>query len=241
MTGHDFANYWTQGFLGIEGWVDERLFEYLALVDQVQQAAGVSGHVGEIGVFHGKLLIGLAHLARPGSKVTAIDVFDDQIRNIDGAGVGSLARLEENVAAFGPDDVDYQFIKADSMALTNYDKIRLREERGPFRLFSVDGCHTLEHTLTDLLTAQDLLVPGGIIMLDDVFQPHWPGVTEAINILHERYVPRVRPFLYCCHKLFFVGHGWHSEFFTAVADQLAGRPNVRMTRMFHSNTVSVYP
>ena len=28
----------------------------------------------QIGVFHGKLLIALAHLAQPGSKVTAIDV-----------------------------------------------------------------------------------------------------------------------------------------------------------------------
>jgi SAM-dependent methyltransferase len=237
----DLAEYWEMGFPHIEGWVDARLLECLQLIDATQREARITGQIGEIGVYHGKLLLALAHLAEPGGKVTAIDVFDDQSKNIDGAGAGSRERLEENIRRFGPADIDYAFVKADSIALTASDKIRIMGERGPFRLFSVDGCHTAEHTCTDILTGQDFLGPGGILILDDYMQPHWPGVTEAVHLLYSRYVPRVKPFLYCCHKLFFVGYGWHEAFALACASQFGGRSDARTVNMFGSRVASIYP
>ncbi len=233
--------YWSEGFPLVEGWVDTRLLECLRMIDSIQRDAGITGQIGEIGVYHGKLLIALAHLADAGEKVTAIDVFDDQARNLDGAGIGSLDRLQDNIRRFGPTERDYAFIKADSIALTPADKTKLHESRGPFRLFSVDGCHTAEHTCTDLLTAQDCLGSGGVIILDDYMQPHWPGVTEAVNLFYARYVPRVKPFLYCSHKLFFVGYGWHGEFERACSGRLGPRHNVKATEMFGSRVVSIYP
>jgi hypothetical protein len=47
------------------------------LIDTSQRNAKITNHVGEIGVYHGKLLIALAHPADVGDTVTAIDVFDD--------------------------------------------------------------------------------------------------------------------------------------------------------------------
>ena len=234
-------DYWESGFPNVEGWVDTRLIDCLRLIDTTQRDAGIAGQIGEIGVYHGKLLIALAHLADAGGKVTAVDVFEDQARNIDGAGVGSLERLQQNIRLCGPDNRDYAFIKADSIALTPHDKAKLMDSRGPFRLFSVDGCHTAEHTCTDLLTAQDCLTPGGVLILDDFMQPHWPGVTEAVNLFYSRYVPRLKPFLYCFHKLFFVGYGWHADFVRACSDQLSSRPDVKSTEMFGSRIVSLYP
>jgi SAM-dependent methyltransferase len=233
--------YWDRGFPNIEGWVDTRLLACLSLVDAIQRGVGVQGQVGEIGVYHGKLLIALAHLAHAGGKVTAIDVFEDQTRNLDGAGIGSLDRLKQNIQAFGPADRDYAFIKADSIALTPADKGRIMEDRGPFRLFSVDGCHTAEHTVSDLLTGQDVIAPGGVVILDDFMQPHWPGVTEAVNLFYSRYVPRVKPFLYCFHKLFFVGYGWHADFLDACTEHLGARPDAKTTDMFGSRVLSIYP
>ena len=168
-----FEKYWKEGFPNVDGWVDTRLGEWLRLIDTTQRKAQISGHVGEIGVYHGKLLIALAHLADAGDKVTAIDVFEDQTKNLVGAGVGSLQYCQENIRNYGPSGVDYSFIKADSIALTQTAKLKLIEERGPFRLFSIDGCHTAEHTFNDLLTAQDLLSLGGVLILDDFMQPHW--------------------------------------------------------------------
>lgn len=234
-------NYWREGFPKVEGWVDERLLPFLKLVDDTQRSAGIVGEMGEIGVFHGKFLIALAHLADIGSKVTAIDVFEDQSKNLDGAGVGSLERLQENIRNFAPSQMNYAFIKADSIALNSVDKTDFVRNYGPFRIFSVDGCHTSEHTCTDLLTAQDSLALGGVVILDDFMQPHWPGVTEAVNMFHSRYVPRVRPFLYCCHKLFFIGHGWHASFFNTFASHFGDQGNMKVCDMFGSRVLVLYP
>jgi SAM-dependent methyltransferase len=238
----DIDLYWQNAFPLIEGWVNDRWREHLKLINETQNSVGITGHIGEIGVFHGKLLIALAHLAQPGSKVTAIDVFDDQSKNIDGAGVGSLEQLMSNIQAYGPQsNLDYAFIKADSAALNSADIVNLAQDRGPFRLFSVDGCHTAQHTLTDLLTAQDCLAPGGVIMLDDMFQPHWPGVTEAVGLFYSRYVPRVKPFLYCAHKMFFVGHGWHAHLLRVWTEQFNQRSEAKLTQMYGNKFLSLYP
>lgn len=235
-----FEKYWKEGFPNVEGRVDERLAEWLRLIDATQRKAKISGHVGEIGVYHGKLLIALAHLADAGDKVTAIDVFEDQTKNLDGAGVGSLQLCQENIRNYGPSGMDYCFIKADSIALTQSDKFKLMEQRGPFRLFYVDGCHTAEHTFNDLITAQDLLSAGGVLILDDFMQPHWPGVTEAVNLFYSRSVPRVKPFLYYWHKLFFVGYGWHAAFLQACLVHSDGRADMRLVPMFGSSVVTIY-
>ncbi|WP_428487100.1 class I SAM-dependent methyltransferase [Rhodopila sp.] len=238
----DIDLYWENSFPLIEGWVNDRWREHLKLLNDTQNRLGITGHIGEIGVFHGKLLIALAHLAQPGTKVTAIDVFDDQSKNIDGAGVGSLDQLTSNIDAHGPrSGLDYAFVKADSAALNAADILKLGQDRGPFRLFSVDGCHTAEHTLNDLLTAQDCLAPGGVIMLDDMFQAHWPGVTEAVGLFYSRYVPRVKPFLYCAHKMFFIGHGWHADFLRLWSEQFGQRPDAKLTQMYGNTFLSLFP
>ena len=50
-----------------------------------------------------------------------------------------------------------------------------------FRIFSVDGSHTAEATRVDLANAAACMVPGGVIILDDVFNPDWPGVAEGLH------------------------------------------------------------
>lgn len=235
-----FDEYWQRGFPHIEGWVSPAHGAMLALIGQIQADHGITGHVGEIGVYHGKFLIGLVYLAGASAKVTALDVFDDQAKNLYGAGEGNLARLKSNIERYGPADRDYAFVKADSIALTESDKVSIMRDRGPFRIFSVDGCHTAEHTYNDLLTGQELLAPGGVMILDDFMQPHWPGVTEAANMFYDRTVPRVKPFLYCYHKLYFVGFGWHRTFIERFQAGLGPRPDVKLVHMFASPVLSIY-
>ena len=59
--------------------------------------------------------------------------------------------------------------------LSGLDVVELAE--GPVRLFSVDGGHTEEIVATDMRTAEQALVPGGIVVADDVFNAEWPGVS----------------------------------------------------------------
>jgi SAM-dependent methyltransferase len=235
-----FEAYWEHGFPHIEGWVSPDHGPMLALIGQIQTDQGITGHVGEIGVYHGKFLIGLSHIAGAGAKVTALDVFEDQAKNIDGAGQGDLAQLKSNIERYGPADRDYAFVKADSIALTESDKVSIMRDRGPFRVFSVDGCHTAEHTYNDLLTGQEFLAPGGVMILDDFMHPHWPGVTEAAHMFYDRTVPRVKPFLYCHHKLYFVGFGWHRTFMERFQAGIGPRNDMKLVQMFGMPVLAIY-
>lgn len=240
-TIYSLSQYWQAGFPNVQGWVNADLHEFVAHLGAVQATLEVKGNVAEIGVYHGKFFIALSCLLDASAKAVCIDVFDDQSKNLDGAGEGNLSILKENVARYGRSDIAYEFIKADSIAMTPADKLKLMTDHGPFRLFSVDGCHTTEHTHNDLLTAQDAISPSGVIILDDYMQPHWPGVTEAVHLLYGRTVPRVRPFLYTCHKLFFCGVGWHANYCRAFHERFASHQNARLIRMFGSDVLTVYP
>ena len=68
---------------------------------------------------------------------------------------------------------------ADSLSLTDDDIRSIRQDHEPFRLISVDGGHTREHVVRDLLTAVQLAHVEGLILIDDWFHPGFPGVTEG--------------------------------------------------------------
>jgi hypothetical protein len=75
---------------------------------------------------------------------------------------------------------------------------------GPYRLFSVDGGHPLEVALHDLRLTNAVMAEGGVIMVDDYFDPKFPGVSEAVNrffLIYGNEV-RVEPFLITGNKLF---------------------------------------
>src|SRR4051794_35840134 len=97
--------YWHESMPNIGGWVNGRWLEYLKACDDLQRDCQIVGGVAEIGVFHGKLLIALAHMLAPGDKATAIDIFDDQGKNIDFAGEGDLAKLKSNIQQYGPEGI----------------------------------------------------------------------------------------------------------------------------------------
>lgn len=45
----------------------------------------------------------------------------------------------------------------------------------------VDGDHSMEGVLADLEWAEEIAAPGGIVVLDDYGDGHWPGVQEATD------------------------------------------------------------
>jgi hypothetical protein len=149
----------------------------IVAVDRAQQAIGITGNVAEIGVHHGRLFVLLVLLCRTGETGLAVDLFSDQERNVDGSGRGDEAILRANLARHAAGK-DARVHAGDSTLLSGAAIRRLAG--GAVRLFSVDGGHTEENTVSDLLAAQDSLLDAGIVVLDDCFNEAWPGVVSGV-------------------------------------------------------------
>jgi hypothetical protein len=157
---------------------------------KAQELRDIRGNITEIGVHHGKLFILLHLLARDDERSVAIDLFEDQSKNTDGSGEGNRQKLLANLQRFA--DLDRVVIRqADSIEIDAGALLRLAG--GPCRLISIDGSHTPETTAHDLATAEGALSDGGIVILDDVFNEMWPGVSEGLHIFF-RTPRRIAPF-----------------------------------------------
>src|SRR5689334_12708592 len=60
----------------IEGWLSPTTAMVIIETLWAQEQLAVSGDIAEIGVFRGKSFLALAAGARPGDRLTAIDIFD---------------------------------------------------------------------------------------------------------------------------------------------------------------------
>ena len=175
----DLNAYLSKGIHAVNGWCIPQLWQ---TIWPLYREIG-DGPVAEIGLYEGKFFIGLCKTfgTRPENRAAAIDVFDMQQFNLDGAGVGKMDVVKRNLATHGIDEGVVEFVQADSLALTHRDADRLVTEIGQFNFFSVDGCHEVVHTVNDIEFAMSVTANHGIIAVDDYTNPNWPGVQEALN------------------------------------------------------------
>lgn len=170
-------SYAAAGHRSVDGWLEPVAVRLVRRLDAGQRERDVRGHVAEIGVHHGRLLVLLALLRRPDEHALAVDLFEDQHLNVDGSGLGDRRALERNLRRWDPRAAEVRLVQADSSEL---DAGQLRAlAGGGVRLVSVDGGHTAALTEHDLETACGALVPGGAVVLDDVFNGLFPGVAEG--------------------------------------------------------------
>lgn len=190
------SDFMREDFEKIEGWCSGHLFDYCSVIDAHHQQQGVKGGVAEIGVHHGKFFILLNWLAHEGEQSYAVDIFDAQELNIDNSGCGSLDAFKDNLAQYDKHrGKNVSIIAQDS---TTFPLADVMQE--PVRFFSVDGGHTVEHTISDLNLAHRLLAPQGVVILDDVSNPHWLGVIEGCMRFLDRR-PTLVPFAVGQNKL----------------------------------------
>ncbi len=168
-----------EGHREVEGWIEPGALAVTTLLDRLQVAAGVRGGLAEIGVHHGRYFIALRLLARSGERTLALDIFEDQHLNLDRSGLGSRKRLTANLMRHAGSLDGVEILKADS--LTVRPEHVLQRLGGPVRIFSVDGCHTAAHTESDIRLAAAVLAPGGVVIVDDIFNPEWPGVLAGVE------------------------------------------------------------
>jgi hypothetical protein len=165
----------------IEGWNGAGAFCLLDSIDEIQKnRLAVSGSVAEIGVHHGQFFIYLAMLRSGGERALACDVFERQELNKDGSGGGNSERgtFERNLREYLGSLAGITIVAQSSDELS---RDYIAAEIGPVRVMSIDGGHWRDIVINDLCVAASCLHENGVVVLDDVFDMYWPGVTEGLT------------------------------------------------------------
>ena len=93
---------------------------------------------------------------------------------------------------------------------------------GAFDLIHVDGEHSEQAVAEDLREADGALAEGGVLIIDDIIHPYFPGVAAAAYrfFLQSGY----RPFLYTLHKVFCCRERDHGYWYGEIEAQFAESP-----------------
>lgn len=165
-----FLQCYAECFARIPGWFS---MDAAVLMMLFHQLAMPPGDVLEIGVYQGLSAIGVAAMRGSNRRFYAIDPFREQIDSIPPAEIRA-AFLEHMSGFHAP--LDFMTLLETSSA-----EISCGDLHGDFSLAHVDGDHSVQGALHDIELAEDVLAPGGILVLDDYYNPAFPGVTEAIH------------------------------------------------------------
>lgn len=196
----------------VEGWLDPYSARFIAELSRIQREAGITGGVGEVGVHMGRLFILLKLTAVPTERTFAIDVFEDQHLNVDSSGSGDRVRFVENVAEW-TGNASVEIIHRSSLAVRSDDILGLV---GPCRLVSIDGGHTEQCVDNDLRLVESVLLPMGVVLLDDFYNQSWPAVAAAAARYFFDPATTLRPFAITPNKLYLANPAAHAFYRGAV-------------------------
>ncbi|MBM4433734.1 MAG: class I SAM-dependent methyltransferase [Chloroflexi bacterium] len=136
--------------------------------------AGERGHVMEIGVHHGLSAIAVAALRGEGARMVALDTFGASGSATASGGMSADERtFRASMERFHGDTSFVRVIAADSRAVAPGDL------GAGFSFCHIDGGHSAEETRSDLALASAVCRGGGLVALDDYFNPSFPGVSEG--------------------------------------------------------------
>lgn len=170
----DFLSRYLSAFGSIPGWCSPDAVLIFMAYHQLLADEGRAGDVLEIGVHHGLSAIGLAAIRGEGRRFVAVDLFDElQSQNTSGSGLGDRARFLENMGRFYDDLSFLTTITAASSTL------RPADLGTDFSFCHIDGGHSAPEAYADLELSAAISLPGGLIAVDDYFNPAFPGVAEA--------------------------------------------------------------
>ena len=196
----------------VEGWLGDRMSQVVEVIGTIFDANGVRGNIAEFGVHHGLFLFLLNVLRNQNEECFAIDVFDDQHLNVDSSGRGSQAVFLSHLETLmNSHRRFFRIVQRDTTSFSIIEMINLFGKSG-VKFFSIDAGHTVQHACNDLSLVQEVIVPGGIVALDDYMSVHWPGVTEGFYRFMNSRNRRLKPFLYFQNKLFLTTVSEHISF-----------------------------
>jgi hypothetical protein len=202
-------NYLRHDKRNVSGWLQRVDAEIIGSILLFQHQQNITGSCVEIGIHHGKSFIPLCMALRSDELALCIDIFDDQLKNLDSSGKGDFYLFQENLAKFQIDSSQIRIFKGSSEDV-NHEYII--QQVGSVRFFSVDGGHWKSIVQNDLCLAEISLIEGGVIALDDYYRADWPDVTAGYTLWQEQTNSNIIPFaigsnkLFLCHQDFAVAY-----------------------------------
>lgn len=158
----------------------------------------------------------------------ACDVFDDQHLNVDRSGKGALAPFLSSLSNAGIMENDVIISKGSSSDLSPE---RLSTPAlPPFRIFSVDGGHTLQLTHNDITLAAVNLASGGIIVLDDIPNLDWWGVMDGVFSILHRMPFTLAPFFIGSNKMMLTTPHYHQLYYESTLKFLETEVGIKIHR-----------
>lgn len=148
---------------------------HFAMILGYQNHTGFGGDILEIGTYFGRSTLVLAYYLLRGQVLEVCDAFQ----------ASTPDHYDDKPAV---DDV----LNSIRKAVPDFDRERMiahnclsRDLRlsgeARFRFVHVDGGHSTEEALADLLLVADHTLPHGVVAVDDYDHPRWPGVREACD------------------------------------------------------------
>ncbi|WP_149827719.1 class I SAM-dependent methyltransferase [Streptomyces tailanensis] len=163
----------------VPGWfpvLDQLLFDWILTR---QEDAGDRGDLLEVGVYMGKSAIFLGNHLQEGEAYTVCDLFEsDAPDDANAAEANKSYRSTLTRRAFEANYLSFhdelpRVLQGPSSIVPGEVKPR------SCRFVHIDASHLYEHVYGDITAAQDILLPGGIVVLDDFRSEHTPGVSIA--------------------------------------------------------------
>jgi hypothetical protein len=240
----DAHRYLVNQFPAVQGWCLPHVWQSIQPLYEMMAEEGPVRPVAEIGVFQGKFFIGLVLTVGASANNYAIDVFDLQQFNLDGAGQGDLQALRNNLEQSAIPFDAVQIHQQDSMTISAEDIAVVNRKVGGFSFFSVDACHMVEHTVNDINLAQQLTAATGIIFVDDYNNPFWPGVQEGVAKMYMTSSPRFIPLLFTSGKLFLCHISYHAKYMDRVSrfvKECFPETELKLVRRYGYDSLTIRP
>lgn len=155
----------------LSGWLRRVDFLLLQKVNDMQKERDLTGDVLEIGVFRGRSAILLGYLMAEKEQLVLCDLFRTDFKS---AGLSGTPRevFEQNYLRFHRELPT--ILQCSSLELA------ARCKPSSFRLIHIDGGHSYDIVRADISTAHTLLLPDGVVVLDDYLNRKFPGVAAAV-------------------------------------------------------------
>lgn len=199
----------------IDGWFEPKAMDLFVEINKLQQ--NITADIAEIGVYHGKSAVLLGQFTKEKEEVTVVDTFLGYSEDDD------FERLFRKhwVHVNGEKPVHVRVKKSQDIVDGDLPKRT--------RIFHIDGDHSFEGTYNDMEHAQNSLVVGGCMILDDFLNQDWLGVSQAVNEFLRRNSD------WCL-----VAHGWNKtvlvrrEDFSLYYEGLRSSPLSKSTNTFQN-------
>lgn len=226
--------YIKRGSDNVDGWFEKLDQHIIRAIGDCQTERGITGAVGEIGVYHGRLFILLYLMLHAHEQAFCVDVFEQF----------------GEAKAWDPRGVEHHFLENLHKHVGSNDKLEIFRSRsedispnditravGSVRLFSIDGGHTAETTENDLKIANACLSDKGIIALDDFHNRTFPGVAQGVHGFFASK-PDLVPFVIGHNKLYLCRSGCAEIYQRAVIAKTSA--HLMHQTEFYGHPVDIY-